>query len=144
MYDAIATQARIFQASLRVPGWKEAELVFHPLLVFQPIELLLLFIPMVGFKEGNEAWAIKHKAYHWGVSKISSSWVNTTSRWGIKQLEISFGSIFLLFFDERSWGPHSQQPGEAPAPASCIIKVLVLSCLVGFNLSIYSTYLFSL
>ena len=29
------------------------------------------------------------------VAKISSFWVNTTSRQGIKQLEISFGSIFL-------------------------------------------------
>ena len=32
------------------------------------------------------------------VTMISSCWVNTTSRWGIKQLEFSFGSIFLLFF----------------------------------------------
>ena len=30
------------------------------------------------------------------VTKISSCWVNTTSRWGIKQLGISFGSSFLL------------------------------------------------
>ena len=32
---------------------------------------------------------------------------NTTSRWGIKQLGISFGSIFLLFSYESSRGPRS-------------------------------------
>ena len=32
---------------------------------------------------------------------------NTTSRSGIKQIEISFGSIFLLFSYERSQGPGS-------------------------------------
>ena len=31
------------------------------------------------------------------VTKISSCRVNATSGWGIKQLGISFGSIFLLF-----------------------------------------------
>ena len=41
------------------------------------------------------------------VTKISSCWVHTTSRWGIKQLGISFGSIFLLFSYESSQGPHS-------------------------------------
>ena len=42
------------------------------------------------------------------VTKISSCQVNTTSRWGIKQLGIiSFGSIFLLFSTERSGQPHS-------------------------------------
>ena len=41
------------------------------------------------------------------VTKISSCRVNTTSRRGIKQLEISFGSIFLLFSYESSRGPHS-------------------------------------
>ena len=30
------------------------------------------------------------------VTKISNCWVNTTSRRGIKQPEISFGSIFQL------------------------------------------------
>ena len=40
------------------------------------------------------------------VTKISSCWVNTTSRQGIKQLGISFGSIFLLFSNESSQGPH--------------------------------------
>ena len=38
------------------------------------------------------------------VTKISSCWVNTTSRRGIKQLGISFGSIFLLFSYEISRG----------------------------------------
>ena len=41
------------------------------------------------------------------VSKISSSRVNTTSRRGIKRLEISFGSIFLLFSNKSSRGPLS-------------------------------------
>ena len=33
--------------------------------------------------------------------------VNTTSRQGIKQLGISFGSIFLLLSSESNGGPHS-------------------------------------
>ena len=41
------------------------------------------------------------------VTKISSCWINTTSRRGIKQLGISFGSIFLLFSYENSRGPCS-------------------------------------
>ena len=39
------------------------------------------------------------------VTKISSCQVKTTSRRGIKQLGISFGSIFLLFSYESSRGP---------------------------------------
>ena len=50
------------------------------------------------------------------VTKISSCWVNTTSRRGIKWLGISFGSIFVLFFKKSSRGPLSQQPGENPRP----------------------------
>ena len=42
------------------------------------------------------------------VTKISNYWVNTTSRWGIRQLGISFGSIFLLFTYESNLGPCSQ------------------------------------
>ena len=38
--------------------------------------------------------------------KILSCRVNTTSGWIIKQLGISFGSIFLLFSYESSQGPH--------------------------------------
>ena len=41
------------------------------------------------------------------VTKISSCQVNTTSRRGIKELGISFGSIFLLFSYESSRGPRS-------------------------------------
>ena len=40
------------------------------------------------------------------VAKISSCWGNTLSRWGIKQLGISFGSNYLLFSYESSWGVH--------------------------------------
>ena len=41
------------------------------------------------------------------VTKISSCRVNTTSRRGIKQLGISFGSIFVLFSNKSSRGPLS-------------------------------------
>ena len=41
------------------------------------------------------------------VTKISNCRVNTTSRRGIKWLGISFGSIFLLFFNKSSRGPLS-------------------------------------
>ena len=37
------------------------------------------------------------------VTKISSCWLNTRSRLGIKQLLIYFGSTFLLFSCESSW-----------------------------------------
>ena len=45
--------------------------------------------------------------YHRVVTKISSCRVNTTGRRGIKQLGISFGSIFLLFSNKSSRGPLS-------------------------------------
>ena len=57
------------------------------------------------------------------VTKISSCWVNTTSRLGIKQLGISFGSIFLIFSYESSRGPHSLQPGEIPGPHLLMIAL---------------------
>ena len=38
------------------------------------------------------------------VTKISSCWVNTTGRQGIRQLGISFGCIFLLFSNNSSQG----------------------------------------
>ena len=41
------------------------------------------------------------------VAKISICRVNTTSRRAIKLLEISFGSIFLLFSFKSSQWPHS-------------------------------------
>ena len=41
------------------------------------------------------------------VTKISSCRVNKTSRRGIKQVGISFGSIFLLFSNKSSRGPLS-------------------------------------
>ena len=41
------------------------------------------------------------------VTKISSCWVNTTSRRGIKRLGISFGSIFVLFSNKSSREPLS-------------------------------------
>ena len=57
------------------------------------------------------------------VTKISSCQVNTTSRWGIKQLGIFFGSFFLLFSSEiwvGGWGGgqvHSSRGGPlAPGP----------------------------
>ena len=45
------------------------------------------------------------------VTKISNCRVNTTSRGEIRQLGISFGSIFLLFSYESIWR-------KSPAPAS--------------------------
>ena len=50
------------------------------------------------------------------VTTISSCQVNTTSRWGIKQLGISFGSIFLLFSYGSSRGLYSWKPEEIPGP----------------------------
>ena len=50
------------------------------------------------------------------VTEISSSWINTTSRRGIKQLGISFGSIFLLFSYENSPGQTFLVTGENPRP----------------------------
>ena len=41
------------------------------------------------------------------VAKISSCWVNTTSRPGIKHRGVSFGSNFLPFSNKSSQGPHS-------------------------------------
>ena len=50
------------------------------------------------------------------VTKISSCQVNTTSRQGIKQLGISFGSIFLLFSYE-SRGTFIIAGGNPQSPA---------------------------
>ena len=50
------------------------------------------------------------------VTKISSYQVNITTRRGIKQLRISFGSIFLLFFNESSQGPHEKSRPPVPGP----------------------------
>ena len=59
------------------------------------------------------------------VAKISSCRVNTTSRRGIKQLGILFGSVFLLFSNESSREPlallvageNSQPPALNDNPA---------------------------
>ena len=45
---------------------------------------------------------IKNVVINRVVTKISSCWVQTTSRQGIKQLGISFASVFLLFSYESS------------------------------------------
>ena len=52
------------------------------------------------------------------VRKISSCRVNTTSGREIKQVGISFGSIFLLFSYERGRGHVLSSRGKSPAPAS--------------------------
>ena len=57
------------------------------------------------------------------VTKISRCWVNTTSRWGIKQLWVSFGYIFLLFCFKVAGGLiHSSREGGGTlaARASCL------------------------
>ena len=64
---------------------------------------------------------------HRVVTKISSCRVNTTSRQGIKQLGISFGSIFLLFSNKSSRGPLSQQQGKIPGPRLLMTTLLALS-----------------
>ena len=52
------------------------------------------------------------------VTKISSCWVNTTSRRGIKQLWVSFGYIFLLFSFKVAGGliHSSREGGGEPQP----------------------------
>ena len=50
------------------------------------------------------------------VTNFLSCRIDTTSRRGINELGICFGSIFLLCSYESSQGPHSQQPGEIPSP----------------------------
>ena len=62
------------------------------------------------------------------VTKISRCWVNTTSRQGIKQLRVSFGSMFLLLSFKVARGlvllsfkvarglVHSSQEGGKPQP----------------------------
>ena len=59
------------------------------------------------------------------VTKISSCWVNTTTRRGIKQLRISFGSIFFYFpmkvagttFLVTGGNPQSPSLNDSPAYA---------------------------
>ena len=51
-------------------------------------------------------------------NKISSCWVNTASRWGVKQPETSFGSIFLLFSHESRRGHVLSSLGKFLAPSS--------------------------
>jgi len=51
------------------------------------------------------------------VTKISSYWVDRTSRPGIKQLGVSFGSIFHLFSIESSQGHVHISWGKCPALA---------------------------
>ena len=52
------------------------------------------------------------------VTRISSCRVNTTKRRGIKQLVVSFGSIFLLFSIESNRGHVNSSRRKSPAPAS--------------------------
>ena len=53
-----------------------------------------------------------------GRHKISICQVNTTRGQGIKQLWISFSSIFLLFSNESSLGHILSSPVKSPAPGS--------------------------
>ena len=52
------------------------------------------------------------------VTKISSCRVNTTSRRGIKQLRVSFGSFFFYFPLKVARGHIHSSRGKSPAPAS--------------------------
>ena len=67
------------------------------------------------------------------VTKISSCWVNTTSRRGIKRLGSSFGSIFLLFSNKSSRGPLSQQPGKIPGPRLLMTTLYLYKIFVRTN-----------
>ena len=78
------------------------------------------------------------------VTKISSCGVNTTSRQGIKQQGISFGSIFLLFSNKSSWGPQSQQPGEIPGPRLLMTALKCFSKLVKVVRSVFKLVGFKL
>ena len=51
------------------------------------------------------------------VAKISSFWVNTTSKAGIKQLGICCGSTFLPFFMKVIWGHLHSNQGIPWSPA---------------------------
>ena len=51
-----------------------------------------------------------------GCHKISICQVNTTREQGIKQLRISFSSIFLLFSNESSLGHILSSPVKSPGP----------------------------
>ena len=66
------------------------------------------------------------------VIRISESWissfqVNTTSRQGIKQLEIFSASIFLLFSNGSSRGVYSWKPEEIPGPRT-LMTTLFFPC----------------
>ena len=52
------------------------------------------------------------------IQSVSNCWVNTTSRWGIRQLGISFGSIFLLFPMKVTLGHVRSSQGKSLAPGS--------------------------
>ena len=66
------------------------------------------FITVITHKVDNKSW--NNPDSHFSsrdVDKILSCRVNTTSRRGIKHRRVSFGSIFLLFSNKSSPGPHS-------------------------------------
>ena len=59
------------------------------------------------------------------VIKISSCQANDTSRQGIQQLGILFGSIFLLFPYKSRRGSSLQQPGKIPSPQPLMTALLL-------------------
>ena len=67
-------------------------------------------------KKGKDYNKLLFFSSHRVVTKISSFQVNTTSRRGIKRLEISFGSIFLLFSNKSSRGATLLVAGENLRP----------------------------
>ena len=74
------------------------------------IIIIIIIVTLISLLQNFSAYCIK------GVTKISSSWVNTTSSWGIIQLGISFGAIFLLFSYESSQGHIHSSRGTTPPP----------------------------
>ena len=82
------------------------------------------------------------------VTKISSCQVNTTSRWGIKQLEISFCSIFLWKYSGAKFiiaGGNSWPPALEDSPDTLktegfaqLRQVAMCSALVHCPMLLYS------
>ena len=69
------------------------------------------------------------------VTRISSCRVNTTSRRGIKQLGVSFGSIFLLFSIESNRGHVNSS--RRKSPGSCL---LMNACLANGQVKCYGKF----
>ena len=80
--------------------------------------VLLCFVLFCLFWGGGAGVLLMYAS---AVTKISSCRVNTTSRRGIKQLGISFGSIFLPFSYESSRGKYPAPGPKMTAMSVCVV-----------------------